>query len=414
MPDFFQTANRTVLRLRPARQSHVILEHEPTFSSLSFALGIQTDTEPVCLNTNDWASEALMIYKIRKGIKRIKVREECPKKMLSYHDPSDFNNNENMESAEVLALFPGEAVYVKSKILLIHDQSSVRFFLLSMSNVIIFSLKLGGKIEAYDASCPQDCTANFPSDTSKEDIEEYTNLIRHKRQAPPSIGQEEQAMVPEADYQPLQLDREFTDDEKDETVNAANLRVVKQELNWLLDSNRPPTIKTANWKLVQKIKEIFAKACPQAEAPKFLVDAMMRLFRLFYLQTRDYYPNGHMLEEKDLHSRLTNTLDTCLKDAQNFTINYQMVVAVSPNKTCRTVNRLKFQRRFSYLSWIMWPIDSIFVSEFLVKWNSGDTGNVWWWWELNQRHWRCRRGNERSNSKHHVLLMWKQGIMFIN
>lgn len=135
----------------------------------------------------------------------------------------------------------------------------------------------------------------------------------------------------------MELDRDLTNDDRDEIVRTANLRVAKQELNWLLDNVRPPTLKTPNWMLMQKLKEIFAKACPEKETPKFLINAMMRLFRLFYLNSRDFFPNGHMMEESAQNDRLSNTLDLCLNDATEFKFNYD-TFRNQTDEPCRQVS----------------------------------------------------------------------------
>lgn len=182
---------------------------------------------------------------------------------------------------------------------------------------------VGGRIIHATKNCSLSCSITVPHRNSARN--ETIMPIRHKRD------------TSESDF--LELDREFTPEERDEIVRTSNLRVVKQELNWLLEGVRPPSLKSGNWKLAQKVKEIFVKACPNLATPKFLVNAMMRLFRLFYLNSRDFYPNGHMLEEKAQNERMSNTLDLCLNEATELEFEYDLVKI--ENEKCREVSILK-------------------------------------------------------------------------
>jgi len=180
----------------------------------------------------------------------------------------------------------------------------------------------GGNIIKASNDCPSDCAVrNNPSQEETANLK----LIRHKRQAADDGP----------DLEPLQLDKANTQEQRDYMMSVANLRVAKQELNWLLSKKRPPVLKTPAWRIMKRVKEVFVRACPNEEAPKFLANSMMRLFRLLYLNSKDFYPNGHELEDRTQLNRILSSMNECVKDAKEYKFQYQWVKQQKP--ACRPV-----------------------------------------------------------------------------
>ncbi|ODN04615.1 hypothetical protein Ocin01_02056 [Orchesella cincta] len=294
MPYEYSTeTNRTILRLRPGRQSRVVLEVKPSFNDWQEFRPVNEvwvdEEEPVCFETDEknWTEDLLLIYKIKTGIKYIKVTEECPKPLFydAIRDPS--------EHTTVFKLLPGQAIHMKS-----------------------------GTIIKASNNCPSDCASNDGSS-----LTELSKLIRHKRQADDDGP----------DFEPLELDQASKWEQKDYMNNVANLRVAKLELNWLLNKKRPPVLKTTEWRIMKRVKEVFVKACPNEEAPKFLANAMMRIFRLLYIESKDFYQNGHELEDKLQLNRILNHMDSCINEAKEYKFQYKWVK--QQNAECRNGTR---------------------------------------------------------------------------
>lgn len=117
--EFSRETNRTLLRLRPNRGTSVLLELNPDKSwddeyvSLRWRLeNMMVKDEPVCISESDkWNENELIIYKVKTGIKYIKVTEKCPQ-------PVYINNELNYDQIEndftAFKVLPGQAIHVKS------------------------------------------------------------------------------------------------------------------------------------------------------------------------------------------------------------------------------------------------------------------------------------------------------------
>ncbi|CAL8122901.1 unnamed protein product [Orchesella dallaii] len=289
--EYSSETNRTILRLKPGKQSRVVLEVKQNYNEWQ-EFGTVNDIwgdeeEPMCFDTDskNWSEDMLLIYKIKTGIKYIKVTEKCPKPLFS----DALKRPE--EHTTVHKLLPGHAIHMKS-----------------------------GTIIKASNNCPSDCTTNLgPSQMEPEN----STLIRHKRQAAEDGP----------DFEPLELDKVAKFEQKDYMNNVASLRVAKLELNWLLNKKRPPTLKTPEWRIMQRVKEVFVRACPNTEVPKFLTNALLRMFRLLYLSSKDFYPNGHELEDKEQLNRILLHMNECINDAKEYKFQYHWVK--QQNADCR-------------------------------------------------------------------------------
>lgn len=119
--EFSRETNRTIMRLKPNKGTGVIFEVRPDTIWQEEYIKIKMgemgmffqEEAPICVDTdfkNDWKEdEALMIYKVRTGIKYIKVTKNCPKPIYSEQalDHED-------EEVSVHKVLPGQAIHVKS------------------------------------------------------------------------------------------------------------------------------------------------------------------------------------------------------------------------------------------------------------------------------------------------------------
>lgn len=102
-----------------------------------------------------------------------------------------------------------------------------------------------------------------------------------------------------------------TDEEKQRLVNEETLRIIRTEVLYLLNREKPPKHLHLNWQLLQRAKEAFIKVCPQVEVPKFFVNSLFRLFRYLYIHSKDANPYNHFFEEGPQSVRIADALDSC-------------------------------------------------------------------------------------------------------
>ncbi len=117
--EFSRETNRTLLRLRPNKGTNVIFELKPDktwdneFMSMRWQLeNMMVKEEPVCIGGSDkWNENELIIYKVKTGIKYIKVMEQCPQVVYANNELENGQNENDFTSFKVL---PGQAIHVKS------------------------------------------------------------------------------------------------------------------------------------------------------------------------------------------------------------------------------------------------------------------------------------------------------------
>jgi hypothetical protein len=113
-----------------------------------------------------------------------------------------------------------------------------------------------------------------------------------------------------------------SEEDRQRLVNEETLRIIRTEVMFILDREKPPKHSNINWQLLQRAKDAFVKVCPEVEVPKFLVNSLLRLFRFLYIHSRDKNPFTHFFEEGPQALRISEALDACAKNAGPLNFQY--------------------------------------------------------------------------------------------